>query len=472
MAYVLVDSFVGGVDRTRKRYAASPGTIWSGVNGHIGRGGDFEKRKAFQAAYALPVGATKGLAKTATGLVVFGTTTTPAGMPVGVSYQQVAHNTTPSLALDRINSWDLYNGQLYVIAKYDNGDYRHFYNAALVADWGAGGTNPSGYGSIVRTHRRKVYSAQDSLLWFSELDSATNFDTAASGSGYVNLANHQSGSDAVTGMSVFQNQLAIFSRYVIQLWSMADDDANNAPAQYLYETGSRSPRSVVGFGDIDAFYLADSGIRSIRARTGTNIAGVNDVGTPIDGLVAEHIAALTASQIERAVGVVDPVDGRYWLALGERVYVFSYFPSKKVSAWTWYEPGLEFTDLVSFGGKIYARAGDTIYSYGGANGDTYDSCRVEVAMPFLAVGKPGHYKTVKGLDVACEGEWDMQVLVNPRDEDEYVDGGTLDGFSFNEQNMGALGHATHVAPVLVHEAPGAASLSQIAIHYDGAESDG
>lgn len=471
MAYALADSFIGGVDRTRKRYAPTQGTIWSGINGHIGRGGDFEKRKAFQATYALPTG-TKGLAKSATGLVVFGIAASVSGLPVGISYQQVAHNTTPSLALDRINSWDLYNGYIYAIAKYDNGDYRHFYNGSLVTDWGAGGNSPSGYGSIVRTHRRKVYSAQDSLLWFSELDSATNFDTTASGSGYVNLSNHQSGSDSVTGMCAFQSQLAIFSRYVVQLWNMADDDANNAPAQYLNETGTRAPRSVVGFGDIDAFYLSDSGIRSIRARSGTNTAGVNDVGTPIDPLIAEYILTLTSTQIERACGIVEPVDGRFWLALGERIFVFSYFPSKKVSAWTWYEPGLEFTDIVSYGGRIYARAGDVIYLYGGTDNDTYDSCEVTLAMPYLSSGKPGHYKAAKGVDVAAEGEWTMTLLVNPRDENEYVDAGTIEGFTFNEQNIGALGHVTHVAPVLVHEAAGAASVSQVAAHYEGGESDG
>lgn len=470
MAYTLVDNFIGGVDRTRKRYVGTPGTLWSGINGHITRGGDFEKRKAFKAWRSLPPG-TIGLARSSAGLKVFGIAASVSGMPVDVSYTQLAHPTMPSLAMTKIASWDLFNGSIYAIPKYDNGDHRHFYNGSVVSDWGAGGNNPVGYGTLVRTHKRKVYSAYDSLLWFSELDSATNFDTTASGSGNVNVSNHQSGSDTVTGLGVFQTQLAIFSRLVIQLWNMTDDDANNAPAQYLFETGTRSPRSVVGFGDLDAFYLADSGIRSIRARSGTNTAGVNDVGTPIDSLVTEFMEGLTETQIADAQGIVEPKEGRFWLKIADRIFVFSYFPSKKVSAWTWYEPGVEFTDLVSHEGRIYARAGNTIYLYGGEDNDEYETCTVTLSLPFLTGGKPANDKQAKGLDAALEGEWDVRLYVNPNDENEYVDVGVLDEVTYSAQNIGAAMQATHIAPVLTCTTSGYASVSQLAIHNDAVPSE-
>jgi hypothetical protein len=165
----------------------------------------------------------------------------------------------------------------------------------------------------------------------------------------------------------------VFARRVIQIWNMQDNPASNVPSQFLTETGTRAPRSVRGFGDIDCFYLSDSGIRSIRARSATNLAGVNDVGTPIDTLVREYLATLTETQIANAVSIVDPVDGRFWLAVGRRVFVFSYFPSKKISAWSWYEPGFEITDMVTLNDRVYARAGDQIYLYGGSANATYDT---------------------------------------------------------------------------------------------------
>jgi hypothetical protein len=468
MAYTLVDNFSGGVDRSRPRYVGPPGSLWSGINGHLSRGGDFEKRKAFVATYSLPAG-TVGMAKVAAGLVVFGSAVAPA-MPPGVAYQRLAHPTDATRTLIRIISLDLYNGFVYAIAQYDNGDIRHFYNGAEVTSWDDGGTKPVGYGTLVKTHRRKVYSPVRSILWFSQLDAPTIFDTTQAGSGFQNMSTHQSGSDVITGLGIFQSYLAIFSRRIIQIWNMGDDDALNSPFQTIPETGTRAPRSVIGFGDVDSFYLSDSGVRSLRTRSGTNTAGVNDVGTPIDGLIREWISTLLDEQVENAVAVIEPVDGRFWLAIGSRVFVFTFFPSKKIAAWSWYEPGVAFSDLVALDDRVYGRAGDTIYLYGGADNESYDPLTLVTAgLPFLSGGKPGTFKIVKGLDIASTGEWNCKLLVNPNDETEYINLGLLEGVSFPEEGIPVDAHTTHIAPLLTHQGAGPASLSQIAIHTDGAE---
>lgn len=463
-AYLTIENFAAGVDRTRPRHSGPPGSIWSGINGHVTRGGDFERRKAFISTYALPSG-TYGLAKTAAGLYVFGSAADP-GVPSGITYQRLQHGANGMVG---IVSWDLFAGLLYVIAEYDNGEIRHFYNGTMVSDWGAGTPNPAGYGTLARTHKRKLYSPIGSLLWFSELDIPNNIDTGASGSGFVNMSNHQSGSDSVTGLVTYQDRLAIFSRRVIQVWDMQDDDADNAPAQTLYETGTRSPRSVQGFGDLDAFYLSDSGVRSLRARNYTNIAGVNDVGTPIDTLIQEYMDDLTDDQIEEAVSITEPRDGRFWLKIGERIFVFSYFPSKKISAWSWYEPGLEFTDLVSFNGRVYARAGNNVYLYGGSDNAAYDDCAVTCALPFDKARKAAHFKHWNGVDIAAENTWNCKLLLDPNDETKYVDVGDLEGFTLLQEEAMAVGASPYCAPVLTCTASGYASLSQVILHYTGTE---
>lgn len=467
MAYVLVENFSGGVDRTRPRYVGPPGSLWSGINGHLTRGGDFEKRKAFTSFAGLPAG-TFGLAKTSAGLYTFGSA---AGlvMPAGVSYMRLAHPTDAARTMAGIASWDLFSGKIYAIARYDNGDLRHFYDGVNVADWNGGANKPSGYGSIAKTHRRKVYSPVGSVLNFSALDTANDFDQTHGGAGFVNMSTHHSGSDTVTGLGTFNDLLAVIARRVIQLWSMVDDDANNIPTQFLSETGTRAARSVIGFGDIDCFYLSDSGIRSLRARAGTNLAGVNDVGTPIDTLVREWIMSLSDDDVTNAVALVEPVDGRLWMAIGARVFVFSYFPSKKISAWSWYEPGVTFTDMVTVNDRVYARGGSNVYLYGGSDNNTYDSCRVTAELPFLSGGKPGTFKHLKGMDQAATGTWNCKVLVNPNNMDEYIDVGDLTGVTWPEEGVGVPGHCTHIAPKLVHEAEGYASLSQVGIYTDGAE---
>lgn len=468
MPYVILENVSGGVDRSRPRYVFQPGVLWSGINGHLTRGGDFEKRKSFVSKYSLPAN-TKGFAKTVDALYVFGAQATPGGIPAGITYMRLAHPTAAGAMISKILDWDLFNGKLYVIVKYDNGDIRHFYDGTEVSDWDDGGTKPTGYGSLVRTHQRKLYSPVGSILYFPKIDTATVWDTA-SGAGFQNMNTAQGGSEAVTALAKYQQYLAVFSRTVVQIWNMQNDAATNAAIQVIGETGTRAPKSARSFGDLDAFYLSDAGIRSLRARNYTNTAGVNDVGTPVDPVVLEWIDTLPSTVVEAACSCVDPRDGRYWLAIGGRVFVFSYFPSKKISAWSWYEPGFTVEDFLTFQGRVYARSGDVIYLYGGDDNATYGSdYAVTAAYPFVTAGKDASFKQWVGMDMAGSGAWDVTLLVNPNDENEYVDLGTLEGVTFPEELASLVGHATHVAPVLVHQGAGYASLSKLALEYEGAE---
>lgn len=477
MPYISIESFAGGVDRSRPRYVGIPGSLWSGINGHISRGGDFEKRKAFTEFALCPAGKTVGLAKTSIGITVFGSVD-PATItiPTGVAYQRLQHPTDPTRTVAKIVSWDLYNGKIYAVAKFDNGDVFHYYDGGQVTDWNAGGNKPTGYGNPVRTFKRKVYSPAGtasqvggSVLYFSGVDTATGWDKVAnSGAGFQNLSTHESGSDSIVALGIYQNYLAAFTRRVTQIWQMNDDATTNAPFQTMYEIGVRAPRSVKSFGDLDLFLLSDSGVRSVRTRSYANLAGVNDVGTPIDAHILDWVISLDAvstTTVDDAVAVIEPTDSRYWLAIGSRVYVFSYFPSKKISAWTWYEPGFTFTDLVSFNGRVYGRSGDRIYLYGGSDNNTYDNCPVTVELPFLSVQKPATFKQWEGIDIASVGEWNLKALVEPDDESQYVDIGDESGVTFNSEATKLCGRAPAIAITATCNTNGPAKLSAMALHY-------
>jgi hypothetical protein len=71
------------------------------------------------------------------------------------------------------------------------------------------------------------------------------------------------------------------------------DPLQNVEKQVLENIGTFAPKSVVPFGDIDVFFLSDSGIRSLRARDSSNQAGMSDVGTPIDEYLLDYLSTLT-----------------------------------------------------------------------------------------------------------------------------------------------------------------------------------
>jgi hypothetical protein len=117
-------------------------------------------------------------------------------MPAGVNYMR---SSTPRRrrAITGVPSWDLYNGKIYAIAQFDNGDMRHYYDGAC-RRLEQRRHEAGGFGSIARTHRRKMYSPVGSILWFSALDTAI-CSTPAAGAGFQNMSTHQSGSDSGDG---------------------------------------------------------------------------------------------------------------------------------------------------------------------------------------------------------------------------------------------------------------------------------
>lgn len=461
MSYIVIAGFNLGVDRRRPIYSSPSGSLWEGVNCHLTRGGDIEKRKAFALHASLPAG-TFGLAESGNALYVFGSGADP-GMPSGVTYQRLQHPT--SSAMTELLDTDLFNGQIYAIAKFADGSIHHFYNGTRIAFW----ESASPKGTSVVTHKNKVYTVGGSIVRFSASGSAT--DWAGTGAGFINLANQYSGSESLIGLAPYQQQIAVFGAKTSQLWTMASDPASNSVLQVFAETGARAARAIKSYGDIDVFFLARNGIRSIKARESINVAGVADVGTAIDTLVLDWNRAQAAGVVEKAVSVVEPSDGRFWLAVGTRVFVYSYFPASKIAGWTWYEPGFSVSDFAVANDRVYVRAGDSIFLYGGENDATYDASRVTVQMPFIDGKKPGTYKHVGGVDQAANGTWAVDLLMDPNDLTQKVHVGTLSGVSFTEENTPAVGHTTHIAPLFVSEAPGYASLSSVAIHLSGAEDE-
>lgn len=336
--------------------------------------------------------------------------------------------------------------------------------------WGA--TRVTGTKPVAAiTHKTKAHVAAGSSLFFSGVNNPKKWGQDGVGAGFINMSNNSGGNEVLTAAALYQGNMAVFSRRNVQIWSIDTDPANNRQGQVLSNTGSFGARSVISVGDIDVFYLSDSGIRSLRARDSSNAAVVNDVGTPVDGLILSDLNGLTDTQKSACPAIIEPVDGRYWIAIGNKIYVFSYFPSSQVAAWSTYEPGRTFTDFTSKDGKIYAKEGQFVYVYGGLNGNTYDNSEVEVVLPYLDGGKPAHIKTLMGLDMTCEGEWAVEIGMDPINPGARDIVATVSQPTFTLGRIQANGMGTHVGVRLVNQSSGYARLANLICHFEFNESD-
>ncbi len=329
----------------------------------------------------------------------------------------------------------------------------------------------SGYGRIAKTFKTKMHSAVRAILPFCAVDAPTAW-TSGTGDGSINISSQDQGSQRLTAFGVYQNLFAAFTRNTVQIWQMDPDPTLNTFQQLLSNTGTRSPKAVIAYGNSDLAYPSDTGIRSLRARDSSNAAFVDDIGTRIDTDVVDFFATLTDAEIENAVGIVDPTDGRLWMAFKNRIYVFSYFPGSKVSAWSYYLPGFTIDGMAVVNNRILVRSGNTIYIYGGTAGTTYPDegdCEVTVRLPFIDGNRIAGGKQVNGVDIICSGRWTVNLLVDPNDETLETDDIVVAESTVLLERVPISANTTHFAPKLTSEAGGRLLLSSVVVHFDDTE---
>lgn len=459
MPYFVVQDFKGGLNVNRLAVTGAPGTLRRLHNAHVTRGGEIEKRKAFVQYRDLPPG-TYGMAVLAGVPYVFGTTANP-GVPAPITYQRLVPPGGESIR--RILMAQPFSGKLHVIVEWTDGSVAQYYDGAQVTAFSIG--NGVENARIALPFGSKLYVASGQIL-FASKTGEVSFNSGDAGAGFYDMSTHAAGAEAITGLGEYQQSLAIFTRRTVQSWNFVADPGAAARQQTLPRIGTTSPRSVVSFAGIDLFFLADSGIRSLRARTGVTTAVAADVGTPIDSIVTANLRGLTAEQREAAFAEIEPTNGQYWLTLGTETYVFSYFPAAQISAWSTYSLPAQAEWMVVADDRTYIRAGNAIYLYGGEDGETYDAAQAEVELPFLDGRAIATWKEWKGLDIAAEGLWDVYAAFNPAQPDAEDLVATIDGSTFAELDQALAGFGPIVKLRLASKGSGPARIGSLVAHYE------
>lgn len=464
MPYTVIEDFKSGLDTRKMAESSLPGSLQALSNAHITRGGEIEKRKAWVSKYALPAGQTFGLAGANGQLYTFGSA---AGVitPVTVTYQRLVAPGAPDMTA--VNDVEFFDGKVAVSATFADGTSHVFYDGTLVTDFesGSGAAVAGRKISTFLTVKNKLYGVFSSVVAFSSVAAPTSWQSG-SGYGFINMSNQSAGSEVLTGLGRYQNYLAVFARRNTQIWYVDPDPLQNDQRQVLPNIGTFAPKSIISYGDADVFFLSDTGIRSLRARDASNQANVQDVGTLIDAELTSYLQTLDDATKAKACGVVEPIDGRYIMAVGDRAYVFSYYPGSRISAWSTYDLGFEVDDFVTMDNTVWARSGDTVYLLGGDSGASYDNSVAEIRIPFIDGQQIATWKNFTGVDFVCEGEWDIYVSTDPTNPSAESQIATINGTTLNQMDIRMVGSAPIISLRLVNSSATPARMSKIIIHYD------
>jgi hypothetical protein len=349
-----------------------------------------------------------------------------------------------------------------------------------------------GSGNITKTTPRFARAYGDRVMlaigneWaYSAIDDPHGWEQQDIGAGKKTYVSPYSGSDQVMAFAPYQGQMIVLARQSLQLWLVDADPAQFARTATFENVGAFASDSVQPLGELEVFFGALSGVRSLRTRDATSNAFVNDLGSPIDLSVVAKLATASAAEVAAACSVVDTTANRYWLFLKDTIYVFSYYPSNKINAWAVYTAkywdGAQQTAFVpqkflNDNGRIYARTSNAIIAYGGTSGTAYDNTQLIVELPWLDDEEPALGKRSLGIDAALTAKWTISGGMDPYSGtlETIVTNGNATSPNQNQDSLFDLGHisftanGTHFKLRLVSstENTGEVKLSCLVFHYD------
>jgi hypothetical protein len=193
----------------------------------------------------------------------------------------------------------------------------------------------------------------------------------------------------------------------------------------------------------------------------------------IDSLVREKIAALTAYQKRYNVwALVEPRSGRLWMALYDQIFVLTFYPSSRISAWTYYdatEAPVEY--LISSDDSVYWRSGDNIMIYGGEEGDEYDDTEGLARIPYIDADKPATSKNWSAIDAAIYGTWTVRGSFDPTLPTALDLLATITKSTYQQQKIAINGESPALSLELKTTFVGPAKIGNASLHYTDATAD-
>lgn len=456
-----VTDFKEGLDVRKTPLTAPGGSLRLLENAVLNPGGEIEKRYAFVNQSLMHD--TTYLVGHRDSLHAFGAAGSVPAAPGGLPVPIVSHFLgSVGEAITRIVDVEPYGDAFYVCGVGASGTTYCWYNEVPVREV----DSSYSHGTFARTWKSKMYRVDGPYLRFSGVNNPAQNDpssVAEPGAGFINTSLNDPDSELLQGMEVYYGSMSLAARLQTQIWALDPDPSLDTLSQML-RIGTVAPHSMVQFGTGDVLFLSDSGVRSIKALYVNLAASVSDVGSSIDPLM---IAAIRTNPgaVALANAVVQPIQGRYWLAIADKVYVLSYFPAGNITAWSMFDPGFTVAQFAVVNNMVFCNdTAGNIYLYGGTTQGEYDSCLVTVRTPHMNAGDPTQNKRIKSIGVMCQGQWSINIGMLPNNTEAFELAATVQDNTYGLMSIPFAGYGTHFAAHMTHQAPGPALMA--ALHFN------
>lgn len=464
--------FSGGLDRRLSVNSQDANKLWLLRNAKVTTGKRLKKREGLRLVTSGLTGS-YGLKSVNGALNVFcdaGSGFTPpvvAGLTISkVSLDIPAAGPGSGSTIDRIYYADLFQGFLYVVARYANGQTRHHYvdgATTYITDANC----PHSIG--VTKAASRVFAPSAENVRYCAAGSARDW-TTASNAGFLPAGLQQDTKGTVQACGTFQDALVVLFEDSSQIWNVAVDPSANAISKRLYGSGTKQPLSLASFFS-DMTFLSPFGFRSMTVQATTSRIDDNDVGVPVDDLVKTDITNTEAlSDPQKVLGVWIPELGQYWAVFdtgsASKVWAYTFSRSSKIACWSEYTFPTRILAITTLAGKVYLRDTDNLYEVSPTKYTDHNTLiDVEIQMAFQDAKQPGVAKQFYGGDMVCGGQPELSFLYDPNDTDKEtiplsIPQDTRPGDLLPVEVVSAA-----IAPVFRHSADEAMNIDSLTLYY-------
>jgi hypothetical protein len=448
MKTLTVDKWSVGIDVRKPASVSSANRLVDLKNAYINTGKTITKRKGTISLGEVPID-TFGMYSANGSVQIFGSQD-PATVtvPDGVTFNQI---TNGAEVLTDIHSAVLFNGFIFVCADWSGVSKYHYLD-------GNADTFESNcpHSPIFTVAGSKIYAKDGDIVRFSEVNNPRNWNTVDN-AGFIATGNFTDTSTDVTALSQYRNALIVMHNNRSLEWAVDPDPAQTSHRSTIFE-GSNEHRSLANVTG-DLYFLSESGFRSIAVQNNVESLADMDVGSPIDKLIVPLNKA-------GAISLYNHKDGQFWCSIGNKVWIYSFSKTAKLSAWSYYEYAFTIDDMMMHNNEVAFKSGTSVYQTSSSvysdNGTNYETLVEFSELDFKANTA---LKQIHAFDISqvgdCTAQFDVGIESQTTTHSIAVSG------DFRDRGMVALPIvATHVQPKFINNNDQFWELNLVNITFD------
>ena len=245
---VQLNHWEAGLDLRRDSRITDEGRLVVADNVYVGLGRQIRKRPGLTLVTTLESG-TVGLMNGGSKLNTFYTTGTITHANTTFKANKTTHPSLLTQAIARANVGTIFNGFLYVVVEYANGDVFHHYLDGVTPSYIADANCPNTRSIIKMASKLFAVgkSPGDTVRFCSTANGARDW-TLANDAGFIATGLRAEGDSQAFALAQFRKMLAVLMVDSVQVWQVDPNPANISIFQNVYGIGSKFPNAAMRMG--------------------------------------------------------------------------------------------------------------------------------------------------------------------------------------------------------------------------------